>query len=64
VKTWVVLPSPVDGRCWMGNAETAAEAAMYARGKGNLVADEYIVWDWDLNRHEIIFRRPADDAAG
>ena len=48
----------------MGNAETAAEAAMYARGKGNLVADEYIVWDWDLNRHEIIFRRPADDAAG
>jgi hypothetical protein len=56
MKTWVVLPNPVDGRCWMGNAESPAEAAMYARGKGDLIADEYIVWDWDANSYVLVYQ--------
>ena len=46
MKTYLVR---VGDRFWTGNAESPLEAVMYARARGDLIADEYWVADWDAN---------------
>jgi len=52
LKTFVVRVANSRPEIWMGNAETAEEAAAYAHAHG-LVARAYVVYDWNLDRTEV-----------
>jgi len=48
----------------MGNAESAEEAVAYAIAKGNMpIVDEYVVYDWNLDR-EVVSRNGSADSSG
>jgi hypothetical protein len=64
MKTWVVRLPNNDRDCWMGNAESAEEAVAYAIAKGNIsLADEYVVYDWNLDR-TVVSRDGSADSSG
>lgn len=61
MKTYVVRALSA---CWMGNAESAEEAVAYAIAKGNMpIVDEYVVYDWNLDR-EVVSRNGSADSSG
>jgi len=58
VKTFVVrYGQGASHRDWVGNAETPEEAVLFAMARTDMDAPTFIVYDHDLNRHEI--PRPA-----
>jgi len=47
----------------MGNAESAQEAVAFAIAYANLIADEYVVYDWNLDR-EVVSAHGTTDSSG
>jgi hypothetical protein len=60
MKTFVVR---VGDRGWMGNAESPDEAVAFAIAYANLLADQYVVYDWNLDR-TVVSRDGSADSSG
>jgi hypothetical protein len=60
VKTWVVRVPGDATRAWFGNAESATEAVQYARARGGVIAERYVVFDWDLDGVEVTVEYKAE----
>jgi hypothetical protein len=52
LKTYVVQ---TPNKRFVGNAESPEEVVLYAIARESMIADTYVVYDYDLNRFEVSY---------